>query len=256
MITDEKYVSLITSEHDQRPKFVAMVRAVAASYVEDYNLMKSYTSLFDIDEAIGQQLDVVGQWVGVSRFVSVKLDSVYFSFDVAGLGLDEGKWYSPYNPLYTTVRLDDEPYRTLLRAKIANNQWDGTIPGAYAVWETLFADTGIGLLIQDLSNMHMVVAFTGPVPDEITLSLVAGGYLDLRPAGVQIDAYLTPTVTDTAYFGFDVENASIAGFDHGAWGKVSFPDTDQPNLSRPTFGLDKDNDEVAGFDDGVWNIST
>jgi hypothetical protein len=215
------YLALITSEHNQRPKFMTMVQNVVQSFADDIFVLEQMPGLFDVDVAVGTQLDTVGQWVGVSRDIAVPLIGVYFSFDDASLGFDTGTWFSDFNPITGVVHLDNEAYRTLIRARIANNQWDGTIPGAYAVWDTVFAGTGVSLLIQDLENMHMILALTGPVPNAVTLALFKGGYLSIKPAGVKIDAFLTPTVPNTPYFGFDVQNSSISGFDVGAWGNAS-----------------------------------
>lgn len=216
-----KYLGLITSEHNQKPRFMTMIQNVVQPFSDNIQLCRNMTSLFDIDNAIGAQLDIVGQWIGPSRDVSVPLINVYFALDKVDLGFDQGTWYSAFNPLSGVVHLADGAYRTLLRAEIANNQWDGTIPGAYAIWNTAFAGTGIGILIQDFGNMHMLMGLTGPIPDAVTLALFKGGYLNIRPAGVKIDAYLTPTVAGAPYFGFDVENSSISGFDVGAWGNAS-----------------------------------
>lgn len=215
------YLSIITSEHNQLAKFVPTVAGNVQPYADGIATVQSMPNLFDVDVAIGVQLDLVGQWIGVTRDVTVPLTGVYFTLDDATLGFDQGTWFSSFNPITGLVHLGDDAYRTLLRARIANNQWDGTIPSAYDVWNNVFFGTGIGLLIQDLEDMHMILALTGPVPDAVTLALFKGGYLNIKPAGVHIDAYLTPTVPDTPYFGFDVENPSISGFDVGAWGLAS-----------------------------------
>lgn len=214
------YLELVTSEHNQQPKFVSMLAAVFQPIADIIFVTNSFPSLYDVDEAVGQQLDTVGLWVGVSRNVTVPLAGVYFSFDDPLLGFGQGTWFSSFNPISGLVVLDDPSYRILLRARIANNAWNGTIPGAYEVWNAAFTGTGIGILIQDLENMHMILALTGPIPDAVTLALFTGGYLNIKPAGVRIDAYLTPTVPSAPYFGFDLENSSISGFDVGAFGKL------------------------------------
>jgi hypothetical protein len=216
-----KYLGLITSEHNQRPKFMAMMENNAQPYADNVQVSSSMFALFDVDFAIGSQLDIVGQWIGVTRDISVPLTGVYFTLDSTTLGFDSGTWFNEFNPITGVTRLSDEAYRTLLRARIANNQWDGTIPGAYAIWDSAFSGTGIGILIQDLDTMHIIYAMTGPVPDAVTLALFTGGYLNLKPAGVIVDGYITPTVDGAPYFGFDAENTGISGFDVGAWGKPS-----------------------------------
>lgn len=212
------YLALVTSEHNQKPNYMAMVGAAIQPFVDVVFLLGSMPSAFDLDSAVGAQLDVDGEWIGASRQLSASIMNVYFSFDTAGLGFDQGVWEGPYNPSTYLVNLPDESYRLLLRAKILNDRWDGTIPSAYTIWSTVFDGTGFGILIQDLGNMHMIFALTGPTPDPITLALFKGGYLNVRPLGVMVDAYLSPSVAATPYFGFDVENSSISGFNVGAWG--------------------------------------
>ena len=197
-----------------------MVLASIQPIADNIFTIQQLTEKFDLDVAVGDQLDIVGQWVGVGRQITVPLGNVYFSFDVNGLGFDQGNWFAPFDPVSGIVLLPDQNYRTLLRARIARNVWDGSIPGAYSIWDTVFAGTGIGILIQDLENMHMIMALTGNVPDAVTLALFTGGYLSMKPEGVMIDAYMTPTVPNNPYFGFDVENSNISGFDVGAWGAV------------------------------------
>jgi hypothetical protein len=212
------YTSLITSKHNQKPKFMDMVANVAQPFADNVAVVQSLYQKFDIDVAVGDQLDKVGEWIGASRQISVPLTGVYFSLDDPLLGFDQGVWFNSFNPVSGVTFLDDEGYRTLLRARIANNRWSGSIEDAYAIWDTAFAGTGVGILIQDYGNMHMLMALTGAIPNAVTLALFRGGYLNIKPAGVKIDGYLTPSVDDAPYFGFDVDNAFIAGFDTGAWG--------------------------------------
>lgn len=215
------YLDLVTSEYNQQPRFMAMLANVFQPFVSDLALMQGFIADYDVDIAVGSQLDVVGLWAGVTRFITTPLTDVYFSLDDVNLGFGAGTWFSEFNPVTGITTLDDSAFRTFIRARIANNRWNGTIPGAYDVWDQSFVGTGVGILIQDLENMHMVYALTGPIPDAVTLALFRGGYLNLKPAGVKIDAYVTPTVPDVPYFGFDAETSAISGFDVGAFGNFS-----------------------------------
>lgn len=217
----QPYLNLITSEHADKPDFTAMIAAVLQPLADSQVLLAGIPGLYDLDAAVAAQLDTTGLWIGDTRNISVPLPDVYFSLDIAGQGFDEGTWFGPGDSVDGLVVLPDAYYRTLLYARVAANQWNGTIPGAYAVWDTLFEGTGIGILIQDLGDMSIIYALTGPVPDAVTLALFTGGYLDIVPAGVGVAAYFTPSVASTPYFGFDVENSSISGFDVGAWGVVA-----------------------------------
>ena len=56
------YTDLITSEYQQQPDFVALVAALTNSSINADSFDSIYPS-FDLDDAVGAQLDVVGQWV-------------------------------------------------------------------------------------------------------------------------------------------------------------------------------------------------
>lgn len=220
MSVPNNYPGLVTSEH-QQPNFLAVISALTQGSTDNQNLLAQLSQFFDLDLAAGTQLDQVGLWVGVSRYLTIPLTGVYFAFDTDGVGFDAGTWWSPGNPLTQLDILPDDAYRVLLRARIAANNWDGTVPSAYIIWNTLFAGSDTSVLIQDNQNMTMEFALLGPLPDAVTLALLENGYLDLKPVGVAINDYWTPSLPDTPYFGFDVENSSIAGFDTGAWGILS-----------------------------------
>ncbi|MGY0790976.1 DUF2612 domain-containing protein [Azospirillum argentinense] len=217
------YLSLITSEHASQPNFAAVMTALLQPLVDGQSLLYGLSGRFDLDRAVGAQIDVIGLWVGVSRNLSVPLPNVYFSFGIAGLGFGEGTWWTPGTPTSQVVVLPDDGCRTLIRARIAANNWDGTVPGAHTVWATAFAGTGYRVLIQDNQDMTMDFALLGPIPDAVTLALFQGGYLDVKPAGVRINNYWTPTAPSAPYFGFGAQNDSIAGFGSGAWGAVTSP---------------------------------
>lgn len=210
-ITD--YTGLVTSEHKPRPKFMATVAALAQPFVDLQNFYESLPDAFDLDKAIGVQLDAVGMWVGISRKVATPLTNVYFSLDTPGLGLDEGSLKGPFDPDAGITSLDDDTYRLLLRAKIAANSWDGTIPSAAAILNSLFQN--ITIFIQDNQDMTMTMGISGNLPSAVFLALFTGGYLPLKPAGVLVTRYVT-SQSGAPIFGLDVQNQYIAGLDTGA----------------------------------------
>jgi Protein of unknown function (DUF2612) len=214
------YLGLITSEHQPKPNFMAAVAVSIQPFADLLPQLLSIPALYDLDVAIGPQLDVVGQWVGRSRNIALPLSNVYFSFDENGVGWDDGIWFVEFDPTTNQFALPDEHYRLLLRAKIAANSWNGSIPGAYAAWDTLFGPYGMTILIQDYQDMSMLLAVLGELPDPLTVALLTGGYLSLKPCGVRIRGYMELTVPEVPYFGFDVETQAISGFDVGCWGQL------------------------------------
>ena len=158
--------------------------------------------------------------MGVSRNLQFPITGVLFSWDeTAAIGWDSGVWPNPLNPDSITT-LDDATYLTLVRARIAANQWDGTTEGAYAIWEILFPD--MNLLIQDNQDMSFVVAISGAVLDALTLALLTQGYLPLRPEGVEISYFVVTTTADPLFF-WDTEETAAMGWDEGSWGVFVTP---------------------------------
>lgn len=112
--------------------------------------------------------------------------------------------------------LDDDDYRILLKLFIAMNYWDGTVPGIYTIWNTVFATEGYQILIGDNQDMTMDVVFLNPPNAIVILALFTQGYFLLRPAGVRITGFYEPSISGPI-FGFDVESSVISGWDVGAW---------------------------------------
>lgn len=212
----DDYIDLVTSEHRDKPKFIETLKALIDPLINVMDVANSMAGKYDLNVAVGQQLDTVGEWVGRTRLLTVPLTDVYFSFDIEGLGYDQGYILGPFDPLTGLVALSDEPYRTLLRATIAANHWDGSIVQAYAAWDIVFQNTPFNILIIDNGDMTMDFALMGGEPDAVTKSLLTGGYLALKPSGVRITNYFIPSVPHTPLFGFDLDNDSIAGFDVGS----------------------------------------
>ena len=214
------YLDLVTSEHADKPRFLSVLAVFLQPFADITATLEAIPAAFDLDLAIGAQLDVLGLWIGISRELTVPLTNVYFSFDTAGLGFDEGTWQGKYDPTTGLVSLPDDDYRTLLRAKIAANHWDGTIPDAYKFLETVFQ--GNTPFIQDNGDMSMFLGVVGSVPlTAVTTALLENGYLDVKPSGVRVSGYVTPSVLGDPIFGFDAENSTIGGFDSGCWANIT-----------------------------------
>lgn len=218
------FLNLITSKHRTKPKYIQMVSAVVQAFIDTRDQTELFSREYDLDYAIGVQLDAVGEWAGRSRYIEVPL-SVYFSLDTPGLGFDEGIWYAPFDPVEGLVRLDDVYYRTLLRAQIIANNWDGNPDGVYAAYNALFSTTGDHVLFSDYGRMETSVALFGTNYDPLWVGLFATFQFYLRPVG-QTLWHLTQAPADIGqpYFALDCEDTGVcAGFDIGAWGQIHGP---------------------------------
>lgn len=186
------YLALVTSKHRDKPKFMSTLSVLVQALADINKCATSMQTIFDLDVAVGAQLDAIGEWIGIGRELNVPLPNVWFSWNVVNLGWNEGSWRDPNNPVNEVIVLPDDAYRTLLRAKVVNNQWNGTIEQAYSVWDTMFAGLNSSIDIVDNQDMSMEFILRGDQPDAITLALLNGGYLSTVPAGVSATYGYTP----------------------------------------------------------------
>ena len=219
-MTVKDYLDLIPSANAVQPNFTSMISVDVSIPIQVQDLLKSMVPIFDISlPPLGNQLDIIGQWVGVSRAVSIPSTGIFFSWDSpASQGWDYGTWQIPGQATVITS-LPDDAYLILILGKIAANNWDGTINGAYAIWNELFSPQGITILIQDHQNMSYAMGIVGTSISSLALALITGGYIPLRPEGVQITGYFTGPAP---FFAWDVPNGSLlGGWDYGKWSTVS-----------------------------------
>lgn len=180
------YLSLLTSQYTNSPKLNQLLYVLLKKFNDVSTVLVQMDTAFDIDFAVGVQLDMLGTVVGAARTV----------------GFQPSNGVSPV--------LDDATYRLYIKAKIAQNRWDGTIGGLYPIWATLFPDGQI--IILDNQNMTADVTLTGAFTS-IIQDLISNGYIVPRPEGVQY-TYLFGTLP---YFGFGSSPGFIAGFGTGHW---------------------------------------
>lgn len=216
MIIDT-YLNRVPAQHREKPKFRATLEASLSPFVQLGNLMESVPSLYDVDSAIGSQLDVVGEWVGITRVINSAIEGVYFSLDdTADVGFDSGVWRGPYDPISGIVSLDDDTYRTLIRLKILANMWDGTVEKAYSSWKSVFNGEQ-GIVIEDHQDMSITIGITGLDMTPAQKGLFSKQISPFKPAGVRISTYFVPSEENAPFFALDTEGPDLAGFDVGAW---------------------------------------
>ena len=98
------YMKLITSEYADKPNYNAYVKSFLDKVSPIVDSFDSFNTLFNIDNAVGDQLDKIGQIVGVQRELPIS------------------------DPDIPSV-LDDDLFRAVIKARIYSNLWDGTNEG-------------------------------------------------------------------------------------------------------------------------------
>jgi hypothetical protein len=182
------YVNRIPGYNRRQPKFIAWLSTCVTPFLQLANLANSLPTLFDVDVAVGEQLDYVGLWVGISRVIEVPLTGVFFTYDTPGLGFNQGVYIGPGEEDYSLSILDDSTYRFLIYAKIAVNHWDGSLGKAEAAYAIAFQQfPGVTVQVIDNTNMTATVKIVNSgLLTAVQQAIITGGYLPLKPLNVAI----------------------------------------------------------------------
>lgn len=163
----EDTVNLLIKQYWEKPKAKAEIELQASSWETTRLFLDSLDQAFDLDNAEGPQLDVLGRIVGIGRSVPDVIPKIYFGFD---LNPDSRGFSSKFNPLriggpfyrkfsssFTDLQLGDSDYIFFIRVKAALNRAAGYIS----------SDTYIS--IQDV----VIAAFNGQayVVDNLDMTL-------------------------------------------------------------------------------------
>lgn len=178
------YLNLVRSQYRNSPKFMKWLQ-LALQPIDDLTSCLAFMAgEFDLDVALGVQLDILGLIIGRTRTV----------------GFQPSNGVSPI--------LDDNTYRILLKAQRAWNSWDGLLVSLPSIWQGFFPSGR--LIINDNQNMTCTVILSGSFT-YILQDLIINGYIVPRPEGV----LYTYTFGDLPIFGADLNNAFVAGADLG-----------------------------------------
>ena len=135
----QAYTNLLEIQYNGLPKAVETVKLHCKTLLANM-LLWQIRNGFDIETAIGYQLDIIGLWEGVDRYFSGaryenQLWLAYFDWNDAtqpnqyqgcyknwnNETADDGAYLNYTDVISSTNKLDDESFRLLLKLKIAKN---------------------------------------------------------------------------------------------------------------------------------------
>lgn len=201
-----EYLDLVPSANRDKAKFIALLTALLSPVVDGQNVALDIINKYDLDQAFGKQLDVIGEWVGQSRTISDNIEFKFFGFDDTPNALPFGEEGNPSigerfreqsEPFQNTTTLQDPEYLFAIKAKIARNSTDGRIDSLIDALDFLLGD-GVAI-VQDFGGMTIYY----DVARELTFNekaLIRAGILP-KPAGVKLIA--GSSFNPSNYFGFD-----------------------------------------------------
>lgn len=192
-MADNPYVKRITSWHNDKPLFRQTIGLITQPLLDNQTTLLGLPDDFDLDDALGAQLDVIGLWVGMGRVVNSDKDGV--------------------------ITMDDDTYRMVLRVKIQANHWDGTMEALPGIYAGLSASLGATIFVVDNFDMTMDIYVSGTRLSPLMRTIISMGLLDIKPEGVRVRNHIISSDTGKL-FGFNLNNDFIAGFNTGVWGEI------------------------------------
>jgi len=142
-------------------------------------------SAFDVDNAVGPQLDILGRIVGVGRVLK-------------------------FQPSEDSPVMDDETYRLVIKAAIIKNQWKGNAASLKEAWMNLYPDTVI-FEIQDLQDMSFNIVVSGEFTT-LQREIITNGYILPKPEGVRINLLTIVDLTGFPLFTYDYDTLYMSGY--------------------------------------------
>lgn len=208
------YVKTVQAQYSSRPRLNNLIATFEQALNLDDFSEAFLSRVWDIDTCETYGLDCWGKIVGVSRYMRVEEDFDYFGFLQAVInGVDYPEPFST-SPFYAgqistkTVRLSDDAYRQLIKAKAFANITNATIPQFNKFLSILFEGRG-RCYCTDNRDMTMNIVFEF-VPDEYEVAIMKNLEIMPIPSGVLMRILIAPY----PYFGFsdDAEPFDVGPF--------------------------------------------
>lgn len=177
-------LKLITSEYQNSPKYIEYCKTFLDMLYGTFDVLWKFDDVFDIDSAVGDQLDKLGVLVGAN---------------------------GRYIPEEDIGELNDDYYRYLVKFKIYQNHWDGTTKQWLEIMKLVFPSSAFDII--DNQDMTVSVTVIDPSFDEVLLTLLLNGYLLPKPSGVKVN-YM---ILERPLFGWDSDTQFIKGWNDGQW---------------------------------------
>ena len=168
-----------------KAKYMSFVDLILDQPLSGAAVTDSMLFAFNLDNACGVNLDILGDLVGISRLLS-------------------------FVPDVGTREMNDDEYRVMIRLKIARNVWDGRNETIAGIYRKIFPDMNIAYI--DNQDQTITMRVTGNFNWRILDILQKSGYI-LVPAGVRVN--IIPEETDVEIHMYaDVVEHGITVIDH------------------------------------------
>lgn len=190
----EYYSSLLLYQYAAKRKAVAMVQAFVSMVVMN-QLPTQVMNAYDLETAVGVQLDVLGKYAGVSRQ----------GYDFSG-----------------PVTLDDDDFRLIVKMAIIQNNSGSSLSDIQNLLAIYFADV---IRVFDYTTMRMDYLVNSDAASQLVAEFfIKQGSLP-RPMGVQLSAII--------YAPFDSEFFGLRTYDLPLYHASPLNTYDNYNMNSP-----------------------
>lgn len=192
----DETTNLLIKQYWEKPKAKAEVELQASTWETTRAFLAALDPAFDLDNAIGAQLDVLGRIVGISRSVPDVIPKVYFGFgfNPNSVGFSSkfdpqrigGPFYSKFSSAFTDLQLGDSDYRFFIRVKASLNRASGYVSSDQyiSIQDVVLAAFDGRAYVVDNLNMTLTL-YVSPVVSLDRLRLIRALNLLPKPQGVR-----------------------------------------------------------------------
>lgn len=189
----EDYKDLVPMDNSQKEKFMSFLTMILTPLINLGASVETMDMAFDLYNAAGNQLDVIGELVGVKRLLPYSLASP--------LVIDNGDGTT--TRIYTN-ELEDEEYRLMIMLKIAKNEWNGTNQQLCDIYQMIFGqnytfsyfdnqDSSVTFVVTGDISQRMVEMISAT--DNLIVPAGVGREVQIAGAQVEFDAYVATGVS-------------------------------------------------------------
>lgn len=212
--------NLLIKQYWEKPKAKAEIELLARNWESSAIFLAGLDPAFDLDSAVGAQLDVLGRIVGISRSVPGVVPKIYFGFnenpesrgfsskfDAQRVG---GPFFDKFSIPFTALQLGDSDYRFFIRVKASLNRASGYLSSDQYIGiqdVVLAAFDGRAYVVDNL-DMTLTL-YVSPTVSLDRLRLIRSLNLLPKPQGVRYKVIIQAELGIT--FGFS-QNPSSRGF--------------------------------------------
>lgn len=199
------YKNLLIIQYHNLPKASGTIGALASEVIAD-QIYTTVRDAFDIDTAVGVQLEILGSYVGASRqYVGLSLERSFFELPSYGDSLTTAKgmgtytsysdigWgfldYLRFNVKYT---LTDGELRELIKFKSKLNSLDYSIQSIDNLLHEFFGNT---LSLIEVDNMFIMYIYNDKDESDVDFFQILSVSKSLpKPSGVQLISIISSII--------------------------------------------------------------